>query len=329
MRSRRDRCRRLHRRGGLPRAGRRRRRGRRASTSPRAAAARLIRARAPSRSPATSPTAAGLERRSPARELVVHTAAYVHEWGEMERVRRAQRRRDRRRARRGRVPRASSRFVHLSSVVVYGYEDAGELRTRARRLRSVGIPYIDTKSASDRLARAPRRRSSIRPGDVYGPGSVPWTDAPARARPRGQARRSPAAATAMMLPVYVDDLVEAILLAAARSGRPGEAYAAWDGVDVQLPRLLHPDRRARRRRAAAAAPAAAARARRRGDASAGPRSAAGRRRSPHARRPSSIGAAPSRSSGSARSELGWEPRVGLDEGLRRCAEWARAPGRDR
>jgi nucleoside-diphosphate-sugar epimerase len=28
----------------------------------------------------------------------------------------------------------------------------------------------------------------------------------------------------------------------------------------------------------------------------------------------------------AREELGWEPRVGLDEGMRRSEEWARAAG---
>jgi nucleoside-diphosphate-sugar epimerase len=34
-----------------------------------------------------------------------------------------------------------------------------------------------------------------------------------------------------MLPVYLDDLVEAVLLA-ARGGEPGRAYTAWDGEPV-------------------------------------------------------------------------------------------------
>ena len=75
-------------------------------------------------------------------------------------------------------PRAAGgeRAVHISSVVVYGYDDPGEQEEGAH-LRTYGIPYIDTKSASDRVAR---RRGAIvvRPGDVYGTGSVPWVVRP-------------------------------------------------------------------------------------------------------------------------------------------------------
>ena len=67
----------------------------------------------------------------------------------------------------------------------------------------------------------------IRPGDVYGPGSVPWMVRPLELARRGQARR-PRPGDGVMLPVYVDDLVEAILAGAER-GEPGAAYAAWDG----------------------------------------------------------------------------------------------------
>ena len=62
----------------------------------------------------------------------------------------------------------AERVVHLSSVVVYGYDDPADQDETAHR-RTVGIPYIDTKSASDRLALR-RGAVVIRPGDVYGPG---------------------------------------------------------------------------------------------------------------------------------------------------------------
>ena len=49
-----------------------------------------------------------------------------------------------------------ARVVHVSSVVVYGYHAPGE-QDESAHMRSYGIPYIDTKSASDRLARRRER----------------------------------------------------------------------------------------------------------------------------------------------------------------------------
>ena len=118
------------------------------------------------------------------------------------------------------------RCLHVSSVVVYGYDDPSE-QDESAHLRNVGVPYIDTKSASDRLARA-RGAVVVRPGDVYGPGSVPWT-----LRPLEMARAGQLAVVdrdALMLPVYVDDLVDGIVVALC-SGEPGEAYTAWNDDD--------------------------------------------------------------------------------------------------
>ena len=60
----------------------------------------------------------------------------------------------------------------------------------------------------------------VRPGDVYGPGSVPWTRPPARAMARAGRLTVPGRGDGLMLPVYIDDLVEALVLAAER-GEPG------------------------------------------------------------------------------------------------------------
>ena len=162
-------------------------------------------------------------------ELVIHAAAFIREWGTMEEfvelnlggtanvLDAAEQQ-------------GVERVVHLSSVVVYGYDDPSE-QDESAPLRSTGIPYIDTKSSSDRLARR-RGAVVIRPGDVYGPGSVPWT-----IRPLELARKNrlivPAPGDGVMLPVYISDLVAAILLG-ARSGEPGEAYTAWSGERVTI-----------------------------------------------------------------------------------------------
>jgi len=121
-----------------------------------------------------------------------------------------------------------------------------------------------------------------------------------------------------MLPAYIDDLVEAIVLA-LRRGTPGRAYTVWDGEPVSFrdyfTRLAEiaggrPPRRLPRPLLAAAAGATELLARARGRAP-----AFGRHGITLVDRDGTA------SNARARSELGWEPQVDLDEGLRRSAEW--------
>ncbi len=79
---------------------------------------------------------------------------------------------------------APSAASTISSVVVYGYDDPAE-QDETAHLRTCGIPYIDTKSGLDRLARR-RGAVVVRPGDVYGPRSVPWALRPLELAKAGQ-----------------------------------------------------------------------------------------------------------------------------------------------
>jgi nucleoside-diphosphate-sugar epimerase len=250
-------------------------------------------------------------------ELVVHTAAHVREWGSMEEF----------------IPvnvrgtvnvldaadaAGAQRVVHLSSVVVYGYTAEGELDESASR-RAVGIPYIDTKGASDRIA-CRRGAVVIRPGDVYGPGSAPWLVRPAELLKSGQ-MALPGKGDGTMLPVYIDDLVESILLG-LRRGIPGHAYTVWDGEPVSFhdyfSRLAEvaggkPPRKLPRVALTALASVMELVARARG-------------------RPPDFGRhgitlvdrRGTASNSLARDELGWRPVVELEEGLRRSGEWLRS-----
>lgn len=160
-------------------------------------------------------------------DLVVHTAAFIHEGGLMEdfvelNLRGTANVLDRA------AEAGVERVVHLSSVVVYGYMDPGTQDEDAQ-LRSYGIPYLDTKSSSDRLARR-RGAVVIRCGDVVGPESVPWTLRPLALAAAGRLA-IPAPGDGVMLPVHVDDLAEAILLGTLR-GEPGRAYTAWSGERI-------------------------------------------------------------------------------------------------
>jgi nucleoside-diphosphate-sugar epimerase len=246
-------------------------------------------------------------------DAVIHAAAYVREWGEMHEfievnVRGTANVID------AAAAAGAERLVHLSSVVIYGYDDPGEQDESAHH-RAVGIPYIDTKSASDRLALR-RGAVVVRPGDVYGPGSVPWVIRPVELMRRGR-MALPGPGDGTMLPAYIDDLVDGIV-DALRRGAPGRAYTLWDGdpvgFDEYFTRLAEltggrPPRKAPRPLLSALAGATEAFARLRGKPPAFGRhgvTLVDRRGTASNRR--------------AREELGWEPRVGLDEGLRRSAE---------
>ena len=147
QKGRRHRRRRVHRRRDLPRGSPPRARASPGSTSTR----RPPRA---SRRPGAEFAAAdvtdraALDRALDGAELVVHAAAYVRDWGDDGGLRRASTSAARVNVLDAAEAAGAERVVHISSVVVYGYHDPGEQDEAAHR-RTYGIPYIDTKSASD------------------------------------------------------------------------------------------------------------------------------------------------------------------------------------
>jgi nucleoside-diphosphate-sugar epimerase len=110
--------------------------------------------------------AASVDRGLEGCELVVHAAARVSDWGPMS---------DFVRVNVGgtkNVLDAAARagctqLVHVSSVAIWGYEHREALDEDAEP-RPCGIPYIDTKGASDSLARDRGRRGE--PVAVVGAG---------------------------------------------------------------------------------------------------------------------------------------------------------------
>ncbi len=214
----------------------------------------------------------------------------------------------------------AGRVVHVSSVVVYGYDAPGELDEDAPR-RACGIPYIDTKSASDRIA-CDRGAVVVRPGDVYGPASEQWVLRPLRL---AQARQLavPAPGDGLMLPVYVDDLVSAILLALER-GEPGRAYTAWSGERVTFGDYFDRIARLGGMRAARRLPRGLLAL-----AALGMEAYAALRRRPPAFSRRAITFVSRRGTVSNRravEELGWKPEVDLAQGLERTEAWLRGEG---
>jgi nucleoside-diphosphate-sugar epimerase len=253
------------------------------------------------------------------RSLVIHTAAIVSDWGAMD---------DFVRVNVGgtrnvldAAEAAGARVVHISSVAIWGFRFSSELDDDAEP-RPCGVPYIDTKGASDVLARG-RGAVVVRPGDVYGPRSIPWSVRPLRALQSGRLAL-PRGRDGLITPVYIDDLVDCIVRAAGSdevSG--GEAFTAWSGEAVSAAEFFgHYARMLGKRvprlplpllRAAVGAQELAARV---------------TGRPPEATRwaISYLLRTSTYSTARARERLGWEPRVDLSEGMRRTEAWFREEG---
>ena len=217
------------------------------------------------------------------------------------------------------------RLVHLSSIVVFGFDFDGEVDERAP-VRPNGVHYVDTKIASEQTVLAAHAAGEIdctivRPGDVYGPRSRPWTLEPLRLIKAGQAF-FPGGGRGTLSPVYVDDLVHGIVRAAETAAAPGRIFTltgaehpAIGDFFAHYSRMLgRPAPRAvpyRVARGVAAAIDAVARAR-------GARNEV---------TPAAVDYMMRRGTYSierARKELGYEPAVGVEEGMRRTEAWLRA-----
>jgi nucleoside-diphosphate-sugar epimerase len=225
------------------------------------------------------------------------------------------------------VQAGAARFVQLSSIVAFGF-DVPKAVDERHPVRTNGVPYVDTKVASEQVVLQTHAAGEvgctvIRPGDVYGPGSHFWTLTPVRELAK---RRLvlPAMGQGIMSPVYIDDLVEGIMLAATHEDAVGEVFTLSGGHDVTASEFFDPYARmlGKDRVPTAPTPVVAA--------IAGALYHAGRLRgSPPEVTPAAVRylcRSGSYSIEKARTVLGYSPSIDLAEGMRRSEEWLRAEG---
>jgi nucleoside-diphosphate-sugar epimerase len=257
-------------------------------------------------------------------DLVVHTAAIVSmrgtDPGAVWRVNALGTRHVLEAARRG----GAERTVHLSSVTVFGFTFPDGV-DESYPTQANGVPYVDTKIAAEALVLRAHAAGEIsctivRPGDVYGPRSRPWTILPVEELAR---RRFvlPALGLGIFSPVYIDNLVDGIVLAATEPAGAGGVFTLTDGAGVTTREFFGYYARLLGRRLPVLPTAVATRL-----ASA---AALGARA---ARQETEVNAAAARylartgtyNIDRARSRLGYAPAVGLAEGMDRTAAWLRA-----
>lgn len=218
------------------------------------------------------------------------------------------------------------RFVHISSIAAFGHDyPDGVDETYPVRVTGRST-YGDTKVNAEAVALAAHAAGEIdivvvRPGDVYGPGSV-WIREPLKMIRSGQ----------MILPnggdgtfhaVYIDNLVDGVVLAASADAASGQVFtiadecgvpakqyfgrlAEWVGgkvrtlpVKVAVPLFTVVGGLQRRLGVATEVGGATA---------------------DFLNRPGSYSIA------KARRVLGYQPLVDFEEGMRRSEEWARTEG---
>lgn len=227
------------------------------------------------------------------------------------------------------VARGASRVVYLSSVRAFSDVDFPDGVTEAHPLRPDGNPYVDTRIAAEQVAMQAHAAGEIdvtvvRPGDVYGPRSRPWTLLPVQMI-KANRFLLPAMGRGIFSPVYVDDLVSGLALAADRAEAAGQVFTLSGGVGVQCREFFGHYYRMLGRRGPVVMPTSAALA------LAGSVARVNRLRRSTDDETNTTAVRYFCRTGTysidkARSVLGYEPAVDLDEGMRRTEAWLRSVG---
>jgi nucleoside-diphosphate-sugar epimerase len=220
------------------------------------------------------------------------------------------------------------RFVHISSTSVFGESDFPDGVTEDYPVHVDGDRFAQTKMAAEQVVLQAHAAGEIectilRPADVWGPGSRRWTVLPLDAI-RSSRLVLPARGEGILSPLFVENLVDAVELAAERSEAPGQVFTISDGAGIScreffghyarmLGKAPPPTLPSFAAIGLAALPEAAAKI-------GGVHTDANRASMRRLARPGTY------SIEKARRLLGYEPRVGLEEGMQLTENWLREHG---
>jgi len=165
---------------------------------------------------------------------VVHCGAMVSDWGTVEEIRRINV--DGTRHLLAACAAASvERVVHFSTTDVYGHP-AGGARDESNGLARFANWYAQTKLEAEVAVREAGSANGLqtvilRPATVYGPRSVEVVGAIAKALRSGTMLLVDRGRAVAGL-CYVDNLVDAALLALGHDAAPGQTFNVTDGLDI-------------------------------------------------------------------------------------------------
>jgi len=258
-------------------------------------------------------------------QVVFHVAAYVSDWGDWTLFRRTNVE-GVRNVMECAIASGVRRVVHFSSVSVYGFPGRRDIPESTALIPRPEDPYVTTKREGEQAALGCHGRgievAVLRPAGIFGPHDRTtslklFPELARRALPYVDGGQH------LMAPVYIDNMIQAALLAAAVPAASGQVYnvmddgettwkqyfdAVCDALGCRRPRLSVPSRIAW---PLACGVEAAAKAVRMKDP-------------PLTRyRIRAVMADAHYSTRKAKEELGYQPRISTREGIRRTVEWYR------
>jgi len=222
----------------------------------------------------------------------------------------------------------TARFVQLSSVAAFGF-DFPDGVDESWPLITNGNSYTDTKITGEHTVLAAHAGGEldctiIRPGDVYGPASRAWVVVPVQMM-KSRQFILPDRGRGIFSPIYIDDLVDGLVLAAGLQQGAGQVFTLAHGTGVTCAEFFgHHWRWLGRKGSIPSLPRSVAI----GLAEAGATLARLAGKSSEMGR-GTIGLLSRHGTYSiekARRLLGFEPKVDLAEGMRRSEAWVRSTG---
>jgi nucleoside-diphosphate-sugar epimerase len=219
------------------------------------------------------------------------------------------------------------RFIHFSSVAVYGM-DPPDRADETTPHQPCGNLYCDTKIAAEKAVWASYQEARLpivvlRPANVYGPRSNPWTVRPIKLINSGQMMLINGG-TGLCNYVYIDNLLDGTLSATKRDQSVGQVYLITDGTAVTWEEFFSYYARMAGKPKIRSVPEWLAKA----------IGLSMEITSKLTGRPPKITREAVRyltrkaqfSTGKARQELGYQPRFSLDEGMKLTEQWLREAG---
>lgn len=121
-------------------------------------------------------------------------------------------------------------MIHISSIAAMGFEPGMDADEDVHP-QTDGDLYSATKAGGELVAKELQAAGApiviIRPGDVYGPGSEPWVERPVRMM-RSHQMFLVDGGTGHFGHVYVDNLIDGMLLALSKQAALGRTYILTD-----------------------------------------------------------------------------------------------------
>jgi nucleoside-diphosphate-sugar epimerase len=128
------------------------------------------------------------------------------------------------------------RFVHLSSVRVFGEGGFPDGVAEQHPVRLEGNPQTDAMIAAEQVVLQAHAAGEaecvvLRAGDIYGPESRQWTVLPVEAIRAGRFVL-PARGSGIFSPLFVENLTDALALAGTKPHVAGQVFNVTDGVGI-------------------------------------------------------------------------------------------------